>query len=1081
MSFGTPIHTPQPLNHLPQGSKRTLASSYRIAFSALACLFLSTACWYHVPDPEQDDVFPCENDRHCIEGYLCRNGFCTSKPEPENPPVEPAAVVVEEEVIDPGPAFCGNGRQEDLEECDDGDANSDTLSGACRSHCAKPSCGDGVLDPGESCDDGNQKTDRCPYGAFECEVCNAQCQRGPGLISVCGDGVVDPHNETCDDGNTLTEVCPYNLNEEDAACLICNSSCQTDSGEVHYCGDGEIDVDHDEECDPGDAQLCSASALTCTTCWANCIPGQSNNLPPVVAFLGSDPDAVDQFFIGHRGERITLDASPSHDPEGGSLTYAWKQTAGSPVLLHDAHTARPSFVAPEKGGNGLSFELTLTDLSRQASAAAVQVELLDTDEKVLNLLRNPTSLFHMILGVSSPSLDALHLDKIHQAKITQNGQLMFWGSVKEETPEETNNPRDISILAVVAMHASDPFETVVYQAPADNMRYFLSRDFDTALGLMPASSSQEESITVPYFIAYKDGQFISNNKIKDIITACSTATSGSCGAQINGRRFTLQNDLYAVRDESTSASIAKVRSFPKDEHLILGRQKTFIRKNISLEPSVCITQQTNLNPEQTQCIPAQSHPKILAGDILHSEGELLLFPGQLPLQRYLSKPIAPYPGEHAWYAPSLYFRPKPSSHNPGPFRLYGHHTYAQTSPTGTTFFTQKHDLSAYALGAKTQLHALTHRHLVHQSATPSHTILTLHDLQEQAIVNRIELPKSDAPIVAIADSLWTIRDHTLFQVTLDLDGRLSTQARNNFDENQQDADAHLQIHPHSKTATAFFEQSIVRIPLNGLHRASKATIELENGRIVAASMISQEDGFIIQTNNNGSDPSYAAYPLHYNPEDDALTLGNEDTKIPLHKTPKLLDGATIFFVDGSACVLPECESHTVQQNPITLDGYLPESAPNNGYAWYRNASSPTSSRWPILVDVTAAGLRPIRAFERYHGALPPHETSTAQTLQYYQDKASGSLIYRVKHITSLPTDIRCLASSGHCRRQGSLCVAWDAPKPQEAESQLLVVAIDNSVAGTLFYDIRASDAAAPIWPSQEEGAEHTPKPFSCEQ
>ena len=52
-------------------------------------------------------------------------------------------------------AVCGNGVLESDEQCDDGEANSDTLSDACRTNCLGPRCGDAVLDSGELCDDGN--------------------------------------------------------------------------------------------------------------------------------------------------------------------------------------------------------------------------------------------------------------------------------------------------------------------------------------------------------------------------------------------------------------------------------------------------------------------------------------------------------------------------------------------------------------------------------------------------------------------------------------------------------------------------------------------------------------------------------------------------------------------------------------------------------------------------------------------------------------------------------------------------------------------------------------------------------------
>ena len=61
------------------------------------------------------------------------------------------------------PLTCGNGVVEGLEECDDGEANSDVEPDACRADCTDPRCGDGVIDseeaiaqPGDSLLDGDR-------------------------------------------------------------------------------------------------------------------------------------------------------------------------------------------------------------------------------------------------------------------------------------------------------------------------------------------------------------------------------------------------------------------------------------------------------------------------------------------------------------------------------------------------------------------------------------------------------------------------------------------------------------------------------------------------------------------------------------------------------------------------------------------------------------------------------------------------------------------------------------------------------------------------------------------------------------
>jgi cysteine-rich repeat protein len=48
--------------------------------------------------------------------------------------------------------------QDGIEECDDGDANSDTEPDACRTDCRRARCGDGTVDTDEACDDGNVRS-----------------------------------------------------------------------------------------------------------------------------------------------------------------------------------------------------------------------------------------------------------------------------------------------------------------------------------------------------------------------------------------------------------------------------------------------------------------------------------------------------------------------------------------------------------------------------------------------------------------------------------------------------------------------------------------------------------------------------------------------------------------------------------------------------------------------------------------------------------------------------------------------------------------------------------------------------------
>ncbi len=89
---------------------------------------------------------------------------------------------------------CGDGVvASQCEQCDDGVANSNVASDACRLDCRTARCGDTVIDTGEQCDDGNR---------VSCDGCSNLCQVELG--GDCGDGLVaSVCGETCDDGNPL--------------------------------------------------------------------------------------------------------------------------------------------------------------------------------------------------------------------------------------------------------------------------------------------------------------------------------------------------------------------------------------------------------------------------------------------------------------------------------------------------------------------------------------------------------------------------------------------------------------------------------------------------------------------------------------------------------------------------------------------------------------------------------------------------------------------------------------------------------------------------------------------------------------
>jgi large repetitive protein len=99
------------------------------------------------------------------------------------------------------------------------------------------------------------------------------------------------------------------------------------------------------------------------------------NHPPVASIT-----TIDQTV--NEGEIVSLDATKTNDPDGDSLTYLWRQTAGPTVEINDANSAIATLKAPPNLSLSsdivLTFQLTVSDSKNAIDTANMNVKVRHT-------------------------------------------------------------------------------------------------------------------------------------------------------------------------------------------------------------------------------------------------------------------------------------------------------------------------------------------------------------------------------------------------------------------------------------------------------------------------------------------------------------------------------------------------------------------------------------------------------------------------------------------------------------------------------------------------------------------------------
>lgn len=113
-----------------------------------------------------------------------------------------------------------------------------------------------------------------------------------------------------------------------------------------------------------------AAIVSCVLLFLSACGGSGSDAPaapatPPVAAAGSA-------LTVNKNATVTLDGSGSSDPDGHSLTYAWTQAGGAPVVLSSVSSPKPTFTAPSASG-ALTFSLVVNNGKTASSASSVVI------------------------------------------------------------------------------------------------------------------------------------------------------------------------------------------------------------------------------------------------------------------------------------------------------------------------------------------------------------------------------------------------------------------------------------------------------------------------------------------------------------------------------------------------------------------------------------------------------------------------------------------------------------------------------------------------------------------------------------
>lgn len=187
----------------------------------------------------------------------------------------------------------------------------------------------------------------------------------------------------------------------------------------------------------------------------------------------------------YEGQTVTLDGTGSFDPAGRSFTFAWSSTDAPDVVLSNAVSSQPYFVAPPAGANGATLTFRLEVVNSESLSHADTVSITVVDNGITELPDDITSIYTAngeILGIQVQGGDLVKLAPADFRPSPDNSgepSSMPYGLLDMEI--KTENPGDTAVVAIyLPASAPEGYRWYDYRKESVWAEFSSGADFNTA-------------------------------------------------------------------------------------------------------------------------------------------------------------------------------------------------------------------------------------------------------------------------------------------------------------------------------------------------------------------------------------------------------------------------------------------------------------------------------------------------------------------------------------------------------------------------------------------------------------------------